>query len=282
MYKTFVEYAGITLGCVIMAISLNAFSVPNKIAPGGVGGLATVIHYLFNLPVGATMLALNVPLFIWGIKSLGKEAAIKTLYGTIVLSVLVDYVIVLPNFTSDLFLAAIFGGIVMGIGLGFVFRYGGTTGGTDLAAAIVHKFIPGFTVGAILMVIDFCVVVAAGLVFRQPEVSLYSLICLYASVKMLDFTQEGIGYAKAFYIISNHPEEIAQEIMKELDRGVTALRAQGMYTQEDRNVLLCVVNRAQVNKMKEIVHSVDQRAFVILSEVREVLGEGFKDYTNHK
>ena len=151
----------------------------------------------------------------------------------------------------------------MGVGLGLVFRFGGTTGGTDLAAAIVNKFIPGFTVGTILMAIDFFVVLVAGLVFKQPEISLYSIISLFTSIKMLDFVQEGLGYAKAFYIISNQPEEISRQVIKELDRGVTALSGKGMYTMEERDVLLCVVQRSQVNRLKEIVQSIDPKAFVI-------------------
>ena len=165
------------------------------------------------------------------------------------------------------------------MGLGIVFRFGGTTGGTDLAAAIVNKYIPGFTVGTILMVIDFFVVLIAGLVFKQAEISLYSLISLFISIKVMDFVQEGLGYAKAFFIISNHPEEISKVVIEELDRSVTSLSGQGMYTKENREVLLCVVHRAQVNRLKELVHGVDSKAFVILTEVREVLGEGFKDYS---
>lgn len=279
-YIVLLEYLGITLGCAIMAVSLNAFSVPNRIAPGGVSGIATVFHYLFRFPVGVTMLALNVPLFLLGVKVLGKGVGIKTLYGTIVLSIFIDYVFKMVPFTFDLLLASVFGGIVMGVGLGLVFRFGGTTGGTDLAAAIVNKFIPGFTVGTILMAIDFFVVLVAGLVFKQPEISLYSIISLFTSIKMLDFVQEGLGYAKAFYIISNQPEEISRQVIKELDRGVTALSGKGMYTMEERDVLLCVVQRSQVNRLKEIVQSIDPKAFVILSEVREVLGEGFKDLLN--
>ncbi len=277
-YKVVLEYIGITIGCIFIAIALNAFTVPNKIAPGGVSGLSTVIFYITKIPVGITMLALNIPLFILGLRTLGKSMGIKTLYGTIALSVFVDYIFILPTFTSDLLLASVFGGIILGLGLGIVFRFGGTTGGTDLAAAIVNKYIPGFTVGTILMVIDFFVVLVAGLVFKQAEISLYSLISLFISIKVMDFVQEGLGYAKAFFIISNNPEEISKVVIKELDRSVTSLSGQGMYTREDRQVLLCVVHRAQVNRLKELVHGVDKKAFVILTEVREVLGEGFKDY----
>ena len=278
-FKIVFEYLGITIGCIFMAISLNAFTVPNKIAPGGVSGLSTVIFYITKIPVGITMLALNIPLFILGIKTLGKGVGIKTLYGTIALSIFVDYILIIPTFTADLLLASVYGGIILGLGLGIVFRFGGTTGGTDLAAAIVNKYIPGFTVGTILMVIDFFVVLIAGLVFKQAEISLYSLISLFISIKVMDFVQEGLGYAKAFFIISNHPEEISKVVIEELDRSVTSLSGQGMYTKENREVLLCVVHRAQVNRLKELVHGVDSKAFVILTEVREVLGEGFKDYS---
>lgn len=278
-FKIVFEYLGITIGCIFMAISLNAFTVPNKIAPGGVSGLSTVIFYITKIPVGITMLALNIPLFILGIKTLGKGVGIKTLYGTIALSIFVDYILIIPTFTADLLLASVYGGIILGLGLGIVFRFGGTTGGTDLAAAIVNKYIPGFTLGTILMVIDFFVVLIAGLVFKQAEISLYSLISLFISIKVMDFVQEGLGYAKAFFIISNHPEEISKVVIEELDRSVTSLSGQGMYTKENREVLLCVVHRAQVNRLKELVHGVDSKAFVILTEVREVLGEGFKDYS---
>ncbi|WP_213818294.1 YitT family protein [Garciella nitratireducens] len=276
--KIFVEYLGITIGCAIMAISINLFSAPNKIAPGGISGLATVIYYVTKLPIGITMLIFNLPLFILSIKILGKSASTKTLYGTIVLSVFIDYVFESFSFTKDLLLASLFGGIVLGIGLGLVFRFGGTTGGTELAAAIINKIIPQFTIGSILMVIDFIVVIVAGIVFEQPEITLYSVISLYVSIKMLDFIQEGLGYAKAFYIISDYSEEISNQILQELDRGVTALQGQGMYTKEERKVLLVVVHRSQVNKLKEIVHKIDSKAFVILGEVHEVLGEGFKEY----
>lgn len=226
--KIFVEYLGITIGCAIMAISINLFSAPNKIAPGGISGLATVIYYVTKLPIGITMLIFNLPLFILSIKILGKSASTKTLYGTIVLSVFIDYVFESFSFTKDLLLASLFGGIVLGIGLGLVFRFGGTTGGTELAAAIINKIIPQFTIGSILMVIDFIVVIVAGIVFEQPEITLYSVISLYVSIKMLDFIQEGLGYAKAFYIISDYSEEISNQILQELDRGVTALQGQGM------------------------------------------------------
>lgn len=276
-YKIILEYIGITIGCILLALSVTAFNVPNKIAPGGVTGLATVIFYITRIPVGVTILLINIPLFITGLKILGKNVGIKTLYGTILSSVLIDYVLPTTPFTTDLLLASVFGGIVLGLGLGIVFRFGGTTGGTDLAASIIHRYLPNFTIANILMAVDFIVILLAGLVFRQVEISLYSMISLFVSIKVIDFAQEGLGHAKAFYIISSHPEEISSHIIRELDRGVTSLKAQGMYTKEERQVLLCIVQRAQVNRVKEIVRTVDPRAFIILTEAHEVLGEGFKE-----
>lgn len=276
-YKIIIEYIGITLGCALMAISLNAFTVPNKIAPGGVNGLATVIYHLFKIPVGVSILLFNIPLFFLSLKILGKGFGVKTLYATIIGSIFIDYVFIMPIFTSDLLLAAVFGGVILGLGLGIVFRFGGTTGGTDLIAAMINKHFPGFTIGTILMATDFFVVLIAGLVFRQAEISLYSLIGLFISIKVLDLVQEGLGYAKAFFIISNNPDEISKVVFEELDRSITSLSGEGMYSREEKEVLLCVVNRTQVNRLKEIIHAIDPEAFVILTEVREVFGEGFKE-----
>lgn len=275
-YKIILEYIGITFGCALMAISLNAFTVPNKIAPGGINGLATVIFYLTKIPVGISILIFNIPLFLLSLKVLGKGFGVKTLYATLISSIFIDYVFIMPVFTTDVLLAAVFGGVILGVGLGIVFRFGGTTGGTDLIAAMINKYFPGFTMGTILMTTDFFIVLFAGLVFKQPEVSLYSLIGLFISIKVLDLVQEGFGYAKAFFIISNYPEEISKVVFKELDRSITSLSGEGMYTKEERQVLLCVVNRTQVNRLKELIHAVDPNAFVILTEVREVFGEGFK------
>ncbi len=165
----------------------------------------------------------------------------------------------------------------MGIGLGIVFRSGGTTGGTDLAAAILNKFFPNFSTATFMMSIDLCVVTIAGIVNKKLETSLYSIITLYIIVKVIDSILEGLGYAKAFFIISQYPDKIGNTILEKLNRGVTVLKGRGMYTGKDRDVLLCVVNRSQVTKLKEIVHQIDKNAFVMVADIYEVLGEGFKE-----
>ncbi|EOC99541.1 YitT family protein [Caldisalinibacter kiritimatiensis] len=275
-YNYLIEYLGITIGTVIMAISLNMLLEPNTIAPGGVTGLAIVIKKILNIPIDITNLAINIPLFIAGVLILGKAFGAKTLYATFALSF---FIRILPqsNLTEDLLLAAVFGGVLIGLGLGIVFKFGGTTGGTDLAGAILNKYFPGLSTATLMMIIDLCVVVIAGVVDKKIETSLYSIIALYILVKVIDLILEGLGYAKAFLIISNTPEELGEIILDELKRGVTVLRGKGMYTGKDRDVLLCVVNRSQITKLKEIVHEVDEKAFVMITDIHEVLGEGFKE-----
>lgn len=275
-YKYIVEYIGITIGTIIMALSLNLFLEPNTIAPGGVTGLAIVIKKITGIDVDITNLVINIPLFIFGLVALGKAFGAKTLYGTFALSF---FIRILPNesLVNELLLAVVFGGVLMGIGLGIVFRFGGTTGGTDLAGAILNKYFPGFSTATFMMSIDLCVVAIAGIVDKKLETSLYSIIALYIIVKVIDLILEGLGYAKAFFIISKYPDEIGNTILETLNRGVTVLKGRGMYTGKDRDVLLCVVNRSQVTKLKEIVHQIDKNAFVMVADIYEVLGEGFKE-----
>ncbi|MDK2918499.1 MAG: hypothetical protein PWQ37_1232 [Candidatus Petromonas sp.] len=280
-YKIFFEYVGITLGTLLMAASLMLFLEPNTIAPGGVTGLAIVIQKVSGIPIDVTNLVINIPLFIVGIIILGKAFGAKTAYGTLMLSLFIRILIITLgnniNATQDLLLASLYGGVLMGVGIGFVFKSGGTTGGTDLAGAILNKFIPGISIAKLMMMIDLIIVAAAGVVNKNIETSLYSTIALYVIVKVADFIVEGLNYAKAFYIITDYTEEISREIIDKLGRGVTSLDGKGMYTGNKKNVLLCVVNRAQVTKLKDIVYSIDKRAFMMVTTVHEVLGEGFRE-----
>ncbi|MGB9903105.1 MAG: YitT family protein [Desulfotomaculales bacterium] len=272
------EFFGATTGVLFIALGLNLFLVPNKIAAGGVGGIATILHYLLGVPVGATMLALNVPLFALGIYRLGLKFGFRSLYGTVSLSFFIDlFAPYLPVATRDPLLASVFGGVLVGVGLGIVFRYRGTTGGTDLAAAILRTY-TGANVGQLLFVVDGLVVLAAGFAFRSWELAMYALITIFISAWLIDLVQEGISYAKAFFVISDRTEEIARLVLGDLGRGATALPARGMYTGRERWVLLVVVNRAEVTRLKDLVYQVDPQAFVILADVHEVLGEGFKPY----
>lgn len=275
---TIFEFLGVTTGVFLLALGLDLFLVPNKIAPGGVSGIATILHYLLGVPVGMTMLALNVPLFLSGIYRLGLKFGFRSLYGTISLSLFVDGLApYLPVATRDPLLAGVFGGALVGLGLGIVFRYRGTTGGTDLAAAILRTY-TGANVGQLLFLVDGLVVLAAGFMFHSWELAMYALITIFITAWLVDLVQEGISYTKAFWIISEESDRIARSVIKDLNRGATALKGRGMYTGRPREVLLVVVNRAEVTRLKDLVYEIDPQAFIILADVHEVLGEGFKQY----
>jgi uncharacterized membrane-anchored protein YitT (DUF2179 family) len=268
-------YAGVLAGVVITAFGVSFFLIPARIAAGGVSGLATVIYHVAGFPAGVTMLLLNIPLFILSWRILGTMFGARTLFGTVTLSIFVD----LFNrwavpITEDLVLAALYGGIISGIGLGIAFRFGGSTGGTDMAAQLVARFFPT-SVGQALLLVDGAVILLAGAVFGW-ELAMYALIAVFVSTKTIDFVQEGQSYAKACLIISDHPEAIGEAIMEKLERGVTSLQGKGMYTKQGKEVLLVIVSRLEIASIKRIVAEIDPRAFVIIHDVHEVLGEGFR------
>ncbi len=280
-YSAFIEYVGITVGCALMAVGIVFFLQPNTIAPGGVTGIGVVVQRLTGVPIDVTNLVINIPLFISGVILLGGAFGMKTAYATVILSGFIRFFIIMSGdshvVTNDLLLSAIYGGVIMGAGIGLVFRSGGTTGGTDLAGAILNKYFPSLSIAKLMMILDLMVVVAAGLVVKNVEISLYSIIALYILVQMADFIVEGLSYSKAFYIISNHSDKIGKKINFELDRGVTSLQGRGFYTGAEKDVLLCVVNRAQVAKLKKLVYEIDEKAFIMVTTIHEVLGEGFKE-----
>lgn len=276
--KAVYEIAGVTAGVLLVALGLDMFLIPNKIAAGGVSGIATILHYLIGVPVGAAILALNIPLFAMGVYRLGLRFGFRSLYGTITLSLAVDLLApVLPVPTGDILLAGLYGGALTGLGMGLVFRSGGTTGGTDMAAAVLRTY-TGINIGQLLFLVDGAVVLAAGFAFRSAELAMYALITIFVISWLIDLVQEGPSYTRAFLIISERPDEIAEAILAGLNRGVTAWPAKGVYTGARREVLLSVVNRSEVTRLKDIVYNVDPQAFVILAGVHEVLGEGFKEH----
>lgn len=288
------DYLSIILGSLITATAINVFLVPYKIEPGGVSGIATVIYYLSNqqLPVGLTALAFNIPLFIAGLKLIGRRFAIRTLFSLIFLSLFIDslspytqyfaytYLSALQSTSSfqNYLLYSIFGGSLMGLGLGIVFRSGATTGGSDLLARILNHFHPNFTIGQILLAIETCIVIFASVSFKSFLLGLYAIVTLFMQSKVIDTVLEGVNFARAVFIISDNSDEIAKKLLHEIERGVTALKGIGMYTGSEKNVLLCVLHRGQIPALKEIVGEIDNKAFIILTDVREVFGEGFKTY----
>ncbi|NLM94160.1 MAG: YitT family protein [Firmicutes bacterium] len=269
------EHLGIALGVSLTALGLVWFLIPNKLAAGGVSGLAIMAFYLWGWPVGLTMISLNVPLFLVSWLVIGPLFGLKTLFGAGVLSLMVELMGVwLGPATSDPVLAAIYGGGLAGLGTGITFYFGGSTGGTDMAAHLLSHW-SRLSLGQALLVIDFSIIALAGVLF-SPELALYALLSLLISSRAIDLVQEGTDYARAAYIISDCPEEVARAILDKMERGVTILHATGAYTGRERKVLFVIVSRAEIARVKELVADLDPKAFIAITDVHEVLGEGFK------
>jgi uncharacterized membrane-anchored protein YitT (DUF2179 family) len=268
------EYVYILLGSAIIALAFNVFLLPNNIASGGVSGISTILKATLDFEPAFVQWSFNIPLFIAGVLLLGKQFGIKTLVGTIFLPFVVFLTSDLAPWTSDPLLGALFGGISVGLGLGIVFRGNASTGGTDLAAQIINKY-TGLTLGTCVLLIDGLIVLAAAIVF-DIERGLYALIALYVTTKTIDLVQIGLGRSKMTLIISNRQAEIQEAILNKIDRGVTKLSAYGGYTDNERPVVMCVVDQTEFTKLKQLVKSIDPTAFVIVMDASEVLGEGFK------
>ena len=268
------HYALIVVGCVLGAMAYPMFLAPSHIAPGGVTGVATVLRFAFGWPIGITSLLLNIPLFFIGFRAMGRRFVIRTLVATVLFSLMIDLLKLKP-FTMDPLLASLFGGVLLGVGLGLILRGGATTGGTDLLARVVHNKYSVVTVGGFLFAIDFLVILLAGFTM-SAEHALYALICVFATSKVLDTVLAGLGTDKACHIISSRPEAIADRLKKELDRGVTILPAVGSYSGNKLNMLICVVGRLETIKAKQIVEAEDPFAFMYLTDTHETLGEGFR------
>ncbi len=272
------KYGIITIGVFITALSLVLFLVPNHLTSGGINGLATVLHFILGMPIGVFALVLNVPLFIAGLLANGKNFGIKTLYATFVLAVFIDVLSALPPLTNDIFLASLFGGALMGTGLGIVFLAGATTGGTDIVAALIKRKLRHFPIGRLVLAIDVLIIIFATVAFWDVGIGLYSSISMFVSAYMIDTIINGGKFAKTVFIISDNYKSIAESINHELDRGVTGIFGYGMYSGKEKVVLMCTLKSKEIPRLKDVVRSKDSSAFVILTDVREVLGEGFIKY----
>ena len=273
-----IQYIGLIIACMIMAVGLNMFLVPKTIAPGGLSGLSVVISKLTGFPVSNILFTISTPLLLFSVKILGKKDAIKTFIGMAILtlSLKVTEPLSTISLTDNTLLAAISGSILFGLSLGILFRIDASTGGTDLIALMLNRIIPSIPVSKCLSMIDGTVVVLAGVVNMNFETGLYSAIALYIMVKIIDTITAGFDYAKAFFIITEK-KDVLQEAIIELNRGITILDAKGGYTNEDKNVMLVVVNqKKQEVALKKMVKELDEKSFIIVTDVYEVLGKGFK------
>lgn len=263
-------------GTLVMAVSLNMFLIPQDIAPGGISGLSIVTNHLTKAPVGLLILIYNIPVFLWGLRHFSRKFLLFSLFGMFLLSAFTDMLWFIKPVTDDMMLSAVYGGALMGLGVGLVFYAGCTTGGTEIAAQILKKKFPFISVGKFVLIIDAFIVSLAGIVFGKWEVILYSAIALFVSSYIIDLIAEGGDFAKAAYIISDKQELISNEISLRLERGTTVLHGSSFYSGEKKTVLLCVVKKYEITKLKSIIKETDENAFVIVSDAREVLGNGFK------
>lgn len=272
--RKIMEYLLLFIGSGLIALSFNLFLSPNQVASGGVSGISIIVQEVLGIEPALTQWALNIPLFIVGTWVLGGQFGVKTAVGTVLLPLLILLTRGLPALTDNLLLAGIYGGMLVGMGLGLVFRGRASTGGLDLAAQMIHR-LTGLSLGLAVAMLDGLVILTAGIVL-SPEKAMYALIGLFVTSKTINVVQLGLSYSKVAFIISDEVEAIRQAILVELDRGLTQLHATGGYTGEDRLVLMVVVGQTEVSRLKELVKATDPGAFVILSDTNEVLGEGFK------
>lgn len=266
-------------GSLIYAVSVRSFTAPNQIAPGGITGISTMVNHISGWPIGMFSLLLNIPIFVWAIVEIGYKLVGKTMIATVFVSVAIDTVgMVLPAYNGDPMLAAIFGGILEGVGLSLVFMRGGTTGGSDMVARLLGRRIRHLSMGKLMLGIDLTVILVSAFVYGRIESALYAVIAIFVSTKLIDAILYGtdIGTGKVLFIMSVKNDEIAKDILTDMDRGVTVLKSRGAYSGREGEVLLCAVRRYEVVKVKDIVRYYDKDAFMIVGDAGEISGEGFR------
>ena len=267
----------ILIGAAIYSFGFVHFNIQNELGEGGFAGITLIFYFLFNWDPALMNLLLNLPLFFVGWKLLGKNLFLYTIIGTVAVSVFLKIFLIYEvqiDLQDDLFLASLFAGIFVGAGLGIIFRYGGTTGGVDIIARLVQKYI-GWSMGKTMFLFDAAVILLSWLAFLDNRSMMYTLVAVFVGARVIDFMQEGAYSGRGALIISNSQEEIARRIAIDMDRGITILRGYGHFSKEEREVLYCVVARNEIVRLKNIINSVDPHAFVSLIEVHDVMGEGF-------
>ena len=274
------DYSWIFLGSVLYSLSFDWFYVPNQIGFGGLTALGMILNHLSPaIPIGTAVLVLNIPIFILGWKFLGGHTLVSSLFAMAATSVLVDLIAAIYAFPPmDPMLAAVFGGVSLGASLGMIFSKGATTGGTDLIARLLKLPFAWLPVGRLLLVVDLSMLLAVSIAFRSMESAMYGMISLYISTLVMDGVLYGMDQSKVAYIITATPRIMAEEIDRQLDRGVTFLRGEGSFSGKERLVLMCAFKQRQIVPLKALVHELDPQAFLIVCDAHEVLGQGFRRY----
>lgn len=272
-----IDYLYIAIGSFILAFAINFFLVPCKISTGGVSGVATVIYYFFNIPLSVTTLIINLVLFFFGYKTLKKAAIAKTVAGIIFLSICLEITEIFGTYNEDIWIASVFGGVLVGIGVALPVLKEASTGGSDFAALMLNKIMPHISVATFILIIDTAVIAISGIAFKDYTIMFYSVISLYISSKVTDWIIVSGNFAKSVFIVSEKYDEISAEIMKDMKRGVTGIYSCGCYYRKDNMMLMCIVRSKEIPHLLEKVKRIDKSAFTVISEVREVRGEGFNE-----
>lgn len=276
----FADFFLISLGTTFVALAITLFFEPHDLVTGGATGLAIALQGIFsqagvNLSLWLLNILINLPLFLIGFKIFGLKFLAKTLYATVFLSFALYFTVFLPPVESDLLLAAVFGGVLCGLGIGLVFRCFVTTGGTDLAAMIIRRYLKHYSLAQLMFAIDALILLFGFVLFGATK-TMYALIAVYITSKTIDAVLEGLSFAKAAFIVSDFAGDIGRIILSDLDRGATILHGQGLYSGKDKDVIFCVVSKKEIVKLKELTYNIDSKAFLMIADIREVLGEGFQ------
>lgn len=270
------------IGCISYSAGVTIFAVPNNIAQSGMTGVAIIINYLIHTPLGITNFVLNVPLFILAWIFVGKRFTVKTLWVTTILSVIMDAMStminkgILPTYQGDRLLACIFCGALCGLGLSLAFLRNATTGGTDIIMRLLKKIWPHYSMGKLIMILDAAVVLAAAIVFKSAESALYAAILIFISSRVVDYIMYGAGNGKMLLIFTDKAHEVSNAITSRMTRGVSILPVEGGYTGEQKNMLICVLKSSEVSRVRKIIKEADPNTFMVITEAREIFGEGFK------
>ncbi len=269
-------YLKIILGSALYAAGFQFFLYPNAVATGGVTGLAMIINYLTGFPVGVMTLVINIPLFIFSWKKFGLRFIVASLAGTVLSSVLVDLFALAPlEITHEPLLGAIYGGLIKGVGLGIIYQAGATTGGVDIVAKFLRRRYPYVNFSTFILGLDVVVIVAFAVIFKRYDSAMFAVICMFIASKMIDLVLYGAVNSKVCYIITDESDAVKDAIIDELGRGVTFLHGEGAWSGKEKNVILCVIKQQQIVELRRLVEEIDEKAFMIVSDSREVFGKGF-------
>ena len=273
----FIDTLVFILASAVYSVALNCFLSRNNILNGGFTGIATILNYLFEIPIGVTIFIMNVPLLIIAFKKLGVKFVFRTFLVIAISSIFIDIGVFLPIYKNDLLLSSIFGGVLAGLSLGIIFIRNATTGGVDIIAKLIKLKYPHITLGKSIFLLDVFVILLGGIVYQNIESMLYATVGIFVSVQVLDFIIYGVSRGSMILIISENNDKIRDMIINDLNRGVTLLKAQGGYSGQDKNVLLCACYDNQTHKLIKKIKSADENAFLIVTQSKQILGNGFRN-----